>query len=118
MKTAIRLWRQYKLPPIAANHAISNSQPTLGTPDLLDRLVDGCFLPPIPTHSVASVTKLDLLHRDDDDVGPAHHQAIAQFFPAFADWVWVRPQAHEAVRAQRVDQAFGRSEASAHKLVK
>ena len=58
---------------IAANHAISDAKPTLGTPDLLDRLVYGGLLPSLPTHGVAGVTKLDLLHRDDDDVGAAHH---------------------------------------------
>jgi hypothetical protein len=92
MEAAIRLWGQYNLSAIAANHAISGAKPTLGPPNLLDRLVDGGLLPPLPTHGIARVTKLDLLDRDDDDVRAANHQAVTQFFPTFADRVRVRPK--------------------------
>lgn len=103
MEAAIRFWRQHNLSAIAANHAIGDAKPTLGTPDLLGRLVDGGLLPPLPTHGVTRVTKLDLLHRDDDDVGAADDQAVTQFLPALADWVRVRPKPHEATGTQVVD---------------
>jgi len=91
MKLAIFLWRQHDLSSVASDDSVRNSKPTLGTPDLLDRLVDCCLLPSFPTNLVPSISILDLLNGEHDDVRAAYDKAIAQLLTALTNGIRMSP---------------------------